>query len=110
MCKHVAATLYGIGARLDQRPELLFLLRHVDGSDLITQASSGTARAGESPSRTRLLDEAGLGDVFGIEMAQTATAGTVSRPAAGRARQPGTAARTRALARKKPTQKRKPRT
>src|SRR5262249_19784028 len=30
MCKHVAAVLYGIGARLDERPELLFLLRKVD--------------------------------------------------------------------------------
>jgi uncharacterized Zn finger protein len=30
MCKHVAAVLYGIGARLDERPDLLFLLRNVD--------------------------------------------------------------------------------
>src|SRR5215510_5072434 len=27
MCKHVAAVLYGIGARLDEKPELLFTLR-----------------------------------------------------------------------------------
>lgn len=30
LCKHVAATLYGIGARLDAEPELLFGLRQVD--------------------------------------------------------------------------------
>src|SRR5437870_7837335 len=30
MCKHVAAELYGIGARLDERPQLLFVLRGVD--------------------------------------------------------------------------------
>ena len=30
MCKHVAAVLYGIGARLDHQPELLFALRKVD--------------------------------------------------------------------------------
>ena len=30
MCKHVAAVLYGVGARLDQQPELLFVLRGVD--------------------------------------------------------------------------------
>ena len=30
MCKHVAAVLYGVGARLDHQPELLFLLRKVD--------------------------------------------------------------------------------
>ena len=29
MCKHVAAVLYGIGARLDQDPALLFRLRGV---------------------------------------------------------------------------------
>jgi uncharacterized Zn finger protein len=30
MCKHVAAALYGVGARLDEQPHLLFLLRQVD--------------------------------------------------------------------------------
>ncbi|PKN04802.1 MAG: hypothetical protein CVU74_05075, partial [Deltaproteobacteria bacterium HGW-Deltaproteobacteria-9] len=30
MCKHVAAVLYGVGARLDAQPELLFTLRQVD--------------------------------------------------------------------------------
>ncbi|MFM0150661.1 SWIM zinc finger family protein, partial [Paraburkholderia sp. RL18-085-BIA-A] len=29
MCKHIAAVLYGVGARLDQQPELLFALRRV---------------------------------------------------------------------------------
>ncbi len=37
MCKHVAAVLYGIGARLDHQPELLFRLRDVDEKDLIAQ-------------------------------------------------------------------------
>jgi uncharacterized Zn finger protein len=36
MCKHVAAVLYGIGHRLDSRPELLFLLRCVDAQELIS--------------------------------------------------------------------------
>ena len=35
MCKHVAAVLYGIGARLDEQPELLFRLRAVDEQDLV---------------------------------------------------------------------------
>jgi len=35
MCKHVAATLYGVGARLDEQPELLFRLRGVDEGDLL---------------------------------------------------------------------------
>ena len=35
MCKHVAAALYGVGARLDESPELLFRLRAVDAGDLV---------------------------------------------------------------------------
>src|SRR5215475_7098744 len=38
MCKHIAAALYGIGARLDKQPELLFTLREVNQEDLITHA------------------------------------------------------------------------
>ncbi len=41
MCKHVAAVLYGVGARLDEQPELIFTLRHVDAKDLVTQAGTG---------------------------------------------------------------------
>ena len=41
MCKHVAAVLYGVGARLDQQPELIFTLRGVDAQDLVTQAGAG---------------------------------------------------------------------
>ncbi len=33
MCKHAAAVIYGIGARFDERPELLFKLREVDEKD-----------------------------------------------------------------------------
>ena len=40
MCKHVAAVLYGIGARLDHQPELLFRLREVDEKDLIAKLSA----------------------------------------------------------------------
>ncbi len=38
MCKHVAAALYGVGARLDDRPELLFVLRGVDTEELFGEA------------------------------------------------------------------------
>jgi uncharacterized Zn finger protein len=37
MCKHVAATLYGIAARLDAEPELLFRLRKVDSKELVAR-------------------------------------------------------------------------
>jgi len=36
LCKHLAATLYGIGARLDEKPELMFTLRGVECSELIS--------------------------------------------------------------------------
>src|SRR5207344_3222644 len=41
MCKHVAAVLYGVGSRLDERPELLFTLRGVDEKDLVAGADGG---------------------------------------------------------------------
>src|SRR5260370_28302115 len=44
MCKHVVATLYGIGARLDVEPELLFGLRKVDAKELIARAGEGGHR------------------------------------------------------------------
>src|ERR1039457_4982055 len=38
MCKHAAAVLYGVGARFDDQPELLFRLREVDEKELIVKA------------------------------------------------------------------------
>jgi uncharacterized Zn finger protein len=83
MCKHVAAVLYGVGARLDQRPELLFQLRCVDGNDLLAQAGAGVMRGGKTPPKARVLDESDLGNVFGIEMAEVATQRDSVRPDAG---------------------------
>ncbi|MCF7708203.1 MAG: SWIM zinc finger family protein [Verrucomicrobia bacterium] len=70
MCKHVAAVLYGVGARLDKKPELLFLLRGVDHEELITADVDVTgAAAGAKDRRRRIADDA-LTDVFGIEMSE----------------------------------------
>jgi uncharacterized Zn finger protein len=71
MCKHVAAVLYGVGARLDERPELLFLLRSVDQQDLITKADTGLRPSRIAPMTARVLDEGDLSQIFGIEMAQS---------------------------------------
>ena len=38
MCKHVAATLYGIGARFDSDPTLFFLLRDIDFAHLLKKS------------------------------------------------------------------------
>lgn len=69
MCKHIAATLYGIGARLDAEPELLFGLRKVDAKELIALAGEGSAVVQKIPPSGRILDSSKLADVFGIEVA-----------------------------------------
>ena len=68
MCKHVAAVLYGVGARLDQQPELLFRLRRVDAKDLVAQAGAALPKPGKGPAAGKVLDGAQLADVFGIEI------------------------------------------
>ena len=70
MCKHVAAVLYGIGARLDEQPDLLFALRKVDQQDLIALAGKGLARTGTGPKAGKVLDAGDLSEMFGIEIAQ----------------------------------------
>jgi uncharacterized Zn finger protein len=69
MCKHVAATLYGIGARLDAEPELLFSLRKVDAKELIARAGEGGLPVQKGPAAGRILDSSKLADVFGIDLA-----------------------------------------
>ncbi|MBX7112898.1 MAG: hypothetical protein K1X64_01095 [Myxococcaceae bacterium] len=69
MCKHVAATLYGIGARLDGRPELIFKLRNVDETELIAKAGSGLRLTKKAPRADKVLAGENLAEVFGLEMA-----------------------------------------
>ena len=71
MCKHVAAVLYGIGARLDQQPDLLFALRKVNQQDLIARAGKGLAQTGKGPKAGKVLDDGDLSEMFGIDIAQT---------------------------------------
>ena len=68
MCKHVAAVLYGVGARLDQNPELLFALRSVNHEELVTRAATATDLAGKTPAAGPELAESEIGAVFGIEL------------------------------------------
>jgi uncharacterized Zn finger protein len=71
MCKHVAAVLYGIGARLDGQPECLFTLRKVDEKDLIARAGSDLPLSRKGPADDRVLAAEGLSELFGLEMAAT---------------------------------------
>lgn len=76
MCKHIAAALYGIGARLDEKPELLFVLRQVDHLELIERAAAGHALAPAAGSGVKTIAEGDLADVFGVEIDMAAAAGT----------------------------------
>jgi uncharacterized Zn finger protein len=72
MCKHVAAALYGVGARLDSRPELLFVLRGVDHRELIDEAAGSTAltEAAAAPrASAAVIEDEDLAEVFGIDIA-----------------------------------------
>ena len=79
MCKHVAAVLYGIGARLDEQPELLFALRKVDQQDLIARAGKGLRADQKGPKAGKVLDTGDLSEMFGIEMAPDAEAASQRR-------------------------------
>jgi uncharacterized Zn finger protein len=88
MCKHVAAVMYGVGARLDHKPELLFLLRMVNHLELIAGAVDSAPVAAAGKSRGKKTIAAGeLADVFGIEMAEAETPAPGS-PALAAAKKP----------------------
>ena len=63
MCKHIAAVLYGAGARLDQKPELFFTLRSVELEELV--AKSAVRRA---PRAKDGIEADSLEGIFGIEL------------------------------------------
>jgi uncharacterized Zn finger protein len=84
MCKHVAAALYGIGARLDEDPALFFSLRQVNMDDLIARAVKDTTekyirKAQESDHP--VVAESDLGSVFGIDMDLTPDFGQIATDA-----------------------------
>jgi uncharacterized Zn finger protein len=73
MCKHIAAVLYGVGARLDEAPELLFVLRKIEAAQLLAGAEADLQvrlQVSSGPSkRRRLADDSDLGGLFGLDMA-----------------------------------------
>lgn len=71
MCKHVAAALYGIGARLDEKPQLLFVLRGVDENELLASAGDDLVLKKAAPGAAKVLDDGDVAALFGLEMAET---------------------------------------
>ena len=70
MCKHVAAALYGVGARLDEKPQLLFVLRGVDENELLARAGDDLALKKAAPGAGKVLDDRDVAALFGLEMAE----------------------------------------
>ena len=105
MCKHVAAVLYGVGARLDHQPEMLFTLRGVEPVELIAAAVTDVPTTRKS-GRRRLLKTEDMSSVFGIDLALGAASEGDEAPRHTRRRKKTPAKRattTRAAAaRKKP--------
>lgn len=74
MCKHVAAVLYGVGSRLDDKPELFFVLRQVNINDLISEAINKKTQTLLEKSKSkgrRVIEETDMFDMFGINMEVT---------------------------------------
>jgi uncharacterized Zn finger protein len=80
MCKHVAAALYGIGARFDEDPSLFFALRGINVNDLVGRIVDQSAKEllGKTPLRKGAraagkgfqelsMDDAELGKLFGLD-------------------------------------------
>jgi uncharacterized Zn finger protein len=80
MCKHVAATLYGVGARLDQQPQLLFTLRGVDEGELVAGVGQDLSLTKTAPTTAQVLDESDIGSIFGLEMAEPAGSESSATP------------------------------
>lgn len=68
MCKHVAATLYGVGARLDEAPRLLFVLRGVDEGELLAGSGQEMTQSKPAPDASAVLNDGDVAALFGIEM------------------------------------------
>ena len=68
LCKHLAAVLYGVGARLDHAPELLFTLRDVDVAELVRDAGDAGAITTGVAGAGRTIPSEQLAEIFGIEL------------------------------------------
>ena len=69
MCKHVAAVLYGVGARLDQDPLLFFKLRGVDVNAFIKASideKMGSLLKNAGKTTKRVIKSADISEIFGI--------------------------------------------
>jgi uncharacterized Zn finger protein len=71
LCKHTAAVLYGVGARFDERPELLFQLRAVDEKDLVANVDAALPISNRPLDIGKILETDDISALFGLDMAET---------------------------------------
>jgi len=72
LCKHIAATLYGVGHLLDSEPGLFFKMRGVNQAELVGDAIA--TQAAEDTLGFNLQSDLAcedLGAIFGIDLAKT---------------------------------------
>ena len=77
MCKHIAAVLYGVGVRLEKKPELIFELRGVDHTELVGGAAEAVPRLADGTTGRdkgrKVVKGADLSALFGIELESSTT-------------------------------------
>ena len=69
MCKHIAAVLYGVGARLDQDPLLFFKLRKIDVSEFIKKSAEEKMKSllkNANKITPRVIKDANIEEIFGL--------------------------------------------
>lgn len=71
MCKHVVATLYGVGAKFDEEPLLFFKLRNIQVEDLISSTIEKTSKKlieqSENKSE-RVIEDSDMMAIFDIDL------------------------------------------
>ena len=97
MCKHVAAVLYGIGARLDTEPELLFRLRKVDEKDLVIHAGTAVPLSKKQPAAAKVLASDDLSKLFDLDLPPEDTVRNRTTPKTTRSSAPKVGAKNRTV-------------
>lgn len=68
LCKHVAATLYGVGVRVDEDPKLFFTLRGVNLDALIGQAVIHSTHKAAQVDSSRVIKGDDVASLFDIDL------------------------------------------
>jgi uncharacterized Zn finger protein len=110
LCKHVAAVLYGVGARLDVAPELLFRLRAVDESELVADIGNVLPLSKRGPAAGKVLETDDMAALFGLDMGETedpvaANVPVQRKKAAVKGKPPAPAAKPAATAKPEPAKR-----